>query len=124
MIELISTIILICSLGGITVLVFWKIPVLIQLSCDTEVTQENILSKTKQKVKELVPSKSFNSRNFLQKILLRVRILSLKTENKTNNLLQKLSQQDRITSNDNYWEVLRKSNKPLMKRRIKVKKGE
>ncbi len=124
MIELISTIILICSLGGITVLVFWKIPVLIQLSCDTEVTQENILSKTKQKVKELVPSKSFNSRNFLQKILLRVRILSLKTENKTNNLLQKLSQQDRITSNDNYWEELRKSNKPLRKRRIKVKKGE
>ena len=124
MVELISLIILICSLGGIVVLVFWKIPVLTQLSFETESCQENILSKAKQKVKELAPSNSFNSRNFLQKILLRVRILSLKTENKTNNLLQKLSQQDRITNNDNYWEELRKSNKPLRKRRIKVKKGE
>lgn len=122
MIELIFTIILICSLGGIVVLVFWKIPVLVQLSLDAEVSQENILSKTKQKIKELVPSNSFGSRNFLQKILLRVRILSLKTENKTNNLLQKLSQQDRITGNDNYWEELRKNNKPLRKGRIKVKK--
>lgn len=120
MIELIVTIVLISGLGGLTALLFWKIPVLVQLSFDGEVYPDDFFSKTKKKVRELIPPESFDSRSFLQKILLRIRILSLKTENKTNNLLQKLSQQDE-NGGDNYWAELKKTNKPFKKRGVQPK---
>ncbi|MCK5044774.1 hypothetical protein KAR26_03540 [Candidatus Parcubacteria bacterium] len=123
MIELIAIIILICSLGILTALSIWKIPVLAQLSFDGDICDQDIFTRAKSKVKELVPSKSFNHKNFLQKILLHVRILSLKTENKTNNLIQRLSQQDRINGKDNYWEELKKTSKSIKRKRVRVKKS-
>ena len=120
MIEAIAAIILICGSMGLAMLLLWKIPILVQLSFDQESHQEDIFSKTKKRVKKLVLPDSFDTKGFLQKILLRVRILSLKTENKTNVLLQRLSQQKEGVK-DNYWEELKKTNRST-KAKINLKK--
>ena len=120
MIEAIAAIILICGSMGLAMLLLWKIPILVQLSFDQESCQEDIFSKTKKRVKKLVLPDSFDTKGFLQKILLRVRILSLKTENKTNVLLQRLSQQKEGVK-DNYWEELKKTNRST-KAKINLKK--
>jgi len=115
MIELISTIILVGSLLGIAVILFRKIPALAELP---EVSAESFnwkkpILKLKEKAKTLNPFKSFSSEIFLQKILSKIRILTLRTENKTATYLQKLrerAQKKKIEENDNYWEKIKKSN--------------
>ena len=111
--ELIATIILFGSLLGMVVILFRKIPVLVKLP---EVLPQKvacpIFLKLKEKIKILNPFKSFSYEIFLQKILSKIRILSLKTDNKTFNWLQKLrekSKRKKIKENDNYWEELKKS---------------
>ena len=115
MIELIATIILVGSLLGIAVILFRKIPALAELP---EVSAESFnwkkpILKLKEKTKTLNPFKSFSSEIFLQKILSKIRILTLRTENKTATYLQKLrerAQKKKIEENDNYWEKIKKSN--------------
>jgi len=49
---------------------------------------------------------------FLQRILSKIRILTLKLENKTGSWLQKLrekSQKKKFKENDNYWKEIKKS---------------
>ena len=121
MIEVIAAIILVCGSISLAVLLLWKVPVLTQLSFDQGDYQEDILSKTKERVKKLVLPDSFDAKSFLQKVLLRIRILSLKTENKTNVLLQRLSQQKQGVE-DNYWEELKKTDRPS-KTKINLKKA-
>ena len=75
---------------------------------------KHTLSKLKEKIKILNPFKSFSYEIFLQKLLSKIRILSLKTDNKTFNWLQKLrekSQKKKNLENDNYWEEIKKSTK-------------
>lgn len=113
MIELIATIILVGSLLGMAVILFRKIPALAELP---EVSAERFNWKgtflgLKEKLKILNPFKSFSSEIFLQKILSKIRILTLRTENKTANWLQKLREKalkKKNLENDNYWEELKK----------------
>ena len=65
----------------------------------------------KERLKKLNPFRNFSYEIFLQKILTKIRILSLRTDNKTFNWLQKLrekNQKKKIEKEDNYWEEVKK----------------
>jgi len=117
MIELIATIILVGSLSGIAVILFRKIPVLVKLpdynSSNTPVSLPVKWCKNlKEKIKNISVFKSFSSEIFLQKILSKIRVLSLRVENKIASRLQKLREKalkKKNLENDNYWEELKKS---------------
>jgi hypothetical protein len=112
--ELVAVIILFGSLSGMGVIVFRKITFLVGLP---EIPAAGInwgsnFLKLKEKIKILNPFKSFSQEVFLQKILSKIRILSLKSENKTGNWLQRLrekSQKNKFQEDDNYWEEIKKS---------------
>ncbi len=109
--ELIAQIIFILSLIGMGIIVFWKIPVLVTLSSEFPSQKESLILSFKNKIRKINPFQEFSYEVFLQKLLSRIRILTLKTENKTFNLLQKLREQTqkKKLENDNYWEDLKKS---------------
>jgi len=113
MTELIATIILAISFLGILVILFRKIPVLVELPEITkEAQKERFFLKLKDKIQNISFIKSFSAEIFLQKILSKIRILTLKTENKTASWLQKLrerAKRKKTKENDNYWRELKKS---------------
>ena len=92
-----------------------KIPVLVKLpEILPQKEKGKLFSKLKEKIKILNPFKSLSSEIFLQKILTKIRIMSLKTDNKTFNWLQKLrerTQKKKAEENDNYWEEIKKTTK-------------
>ena len=98
--EFIAQIVFVFSFLGIFIIFFQKIPVLAQLP--------KVVEKPQRKRKKI----QYNL--LLQKLLARVRILTLKTDHKTYNWLQKLrekSQKKKFQQDDNYWEKIRKSTK-------------
>jgi len=114
--EIAAIIILFSSLIGIGVILFRKIPVLAELP-DYKPSNVVISSPVKwyknlkEKIKNISFFKSFSSGVFLQKILSKIRILSLKVENKIAFWLQKLRERSlkkKNLENDNYWEELKK----------------
>lgn len=111
--ELINLIILLASLIGIMVIVFRKIPVLVGLSEMMPLQKGGFYQKLKEKLKTINPFKNFSYELFLQKLLSKIRILTLKTENKTFNWLQKLKEkaQKKKLDNAKYWEEIKKSTK-------------
>jgi hypothetical protein len=112
MIDLIAAIILFISFFGILVILFRKIPVLVNLPISEQIiSQEPLFLRLKNKIKNFPFLKSWSFENFLQKLLSKIRILTLKTENKTANWLQKLrerSQKKKEIENDKYWEEIKK----------------
>ncbi len=110
--ELAAQIILIFSLLGIGEILFRKIPVLAELPEITPREEERLFEKAKKKIKDFNPFKSLSSEIFLQKLLSRIRILTLKTDSKTSSWLQRLrekSQRKKNFENDHYWEEIRTS---------------
>ena len=84
MVELIATIILVCSLGGIGLILAKKIPILIQLSKISEgVKKDNIVAILEKRIKNT----SFDKIIFL-KTLSKVRVYILKIEKYVDNRLQ------------------------------------
>jgi len=113
MLELIATIILICSLLGMGAIIFRKIPVLVELPEVLLEKGEPFSLKLKKKIKEFNPFKKFSYELFLQKLISRIRTLTLKTDSQTFNWLQKLKERakKKKLENDNYWEELKKIKK-------------
>ena len=111
--ELIAIITLICSLLGMGVIVWRKIPVLINLPEVLPEKGEPIVLKLKRKIKELNFFRNFSYELFLQKLISKIRILTLKTDNQTFNWLQKLKERikKKKLGEDNYWEELKKIKK-------------
>jgi len=112
MLELIATIILTGSLLAIGIIIYRKLPLLSELP-ETAPAQSNWKERLAE-VKDLSPLKDFSSEVFLQKILSKIRILTLKTDTKTSTWLQELrekSQKNKIKEEDNYWEKVKKSTK-------------
>ncbi|MDI6591875.1 MAG: hypothetical protein QME61_03000 [Patescibacteria group bacterium] len=110
--ETIAQIILIGSFIGMGIILYRKIPVLAKLPEVSFKREENLFLRIKNKIKEIIPLKSFSYEILLQKILSKIRILSLKTDNKIANWLQKLrekSQKKKFEENDNYWQKIKKS---------------
>jgi len=113
MIELIAIVILLGSIAGMGVIVWRKMPVLVGLPEVLPEKSEPLSLKLKKKIKELNPFKNFSYEVFLQKLISKIRILSLKTDSQTFNWLQKLRRKTRQKKleNDNYWEEVKKSTK-------------
>ena len=110
MYDLIALIILAVSLIGAAVIVFRKIPLLLELPATSSFRFDwrNVFTK----IKNFPSFKRFSIDIFLQKLLSRIRILTLKTDNKTSGWLQKLREKSRkkkFEENDNYWEEIKKS---------------
>jgi hypothetical protein len=110
MAEIIAIIVLAGSLVGLGVIVFRKIPILLTLPA-AESREEGLILKLKRKMKELNPFKKFSYEILLQKVLYKIRILTLKADTKTWSWLQKLREKTRKKKleNDNYWEEIKKS---------------
>ena len=115
MAEIFATIILFGSLVGMGVILFRKIPLLVELpEIPARFNFKRTLLKLKEKIKIFNPLKYFFSEIFLQKILSKIRIITLKFESKIATYLQKLrekSQKKKTKENDNYWQELKKSTK-------------
>jgi len=130
MIEVIATIVLICSLLGVGMIVRRKIPLLLELPENLQKEDESFNSRLKQKTKELSPFKNFSYEIYLQKFISKIRILSLKTDKQTFNWLQKLRENSKKKTlpsrpvdwqnqetrknkldEDNYWEEIKKIKK-------------
>jgi len=112
--EHIAQIILIFSFLGMAVLVFRKIPTLVE-SSDIPAKREpgvNFLKGLKERIKNSRHFKADFFEILLQRILSKIRILSLKIENKMADWLKRLrdrSQEKKIKKEDNFWEELKKS---------------
>ena len=112
MIELILITILISSLLGIGVILYRKFPLLTKLPETPFKIKEPLVLKMKNGIKKLPGKDKFDYELYLQKILSRVRVLTLKTENKTSNWLERLRQKNNQKNNHNnekYWEELKKA---------------
>ena len=113
MTELIAIVILLSSVVGMGVIIWWKIPLLVELPEVLPKKGEPFSSKLKKKIKKFNPFKKFSYELFLQKLISKIRILTLKADSQTFNWLQKLREEmkKKKLENDNYWEELKKSTK-------------
>ena len=112
MIELIFLIILFLSAAGIGFILYRKMPVLSKIAEPSGDFQKIVVSKIKERTKDLPGLKDFSYELYLQKMLSKFRVLTLKTENKTGNWLESLRKkhvQNNGSNNDNYWEKLKKA---------------
>ncbi|HDL74918.1 MAG TPA: hypothetical protein ENH06_00845 [bacterium] len=115
MIELIAIIILFASIFGMTIILFRKLPVLEGIS-SSEISQESLSFEIRQKVLNLFTSffSKLSIEKTLHKLLLKFRILVLKTENKTSKALENLKKKEiekEEKDNDDYWNELKKAKK-------------
>lgn len=113
MADLIAFAILLFSVFGISVILFRKIPDLVEIEeTSLNISLRGSFSRIAKKVIIFTPFRNFSSEIFLQKVVSRARILSLKMDSKTSNWLQRLrekSQEKRNRSNDNYWREIKTS---------------
>lgn len=112
MIEIIFTIILVLSLIGLGVILFRRMPDLVNLPEQPLALQKTVVLNIKRGVKKLPVLKSFSYEIYLQRILSRVRVLTLKTDHKTSSWLERLRKkqsQENGSNNDKYWEELKKA---------------
>lgn len=109
MIELFAIVILIVGLIGMSVIIIRKIPVLAELS--TQEIEPISLRKFRKKITDKVTFKSFSKGILLQKILSKIRILTLKTDNKTSTWLMELRQKSAKKKSNfsaDYWKKIKK----------------
>jgi hypothetical protein len=104
--ELIARIIFFGSFFGIFYFVFKKIPILVSLS-EIERKKESSFSVLKRKIKDFNPFKRISYEKILQKIIFKIRILSLKTDNKTFQWLQNLRKKER-EKKESYWQEIKR----------------
>jgi chromatin remodeling complex protein RSC6 len=117
--TIISIIVLALSTFGLATMVLRKIPILTGLPEISEGRlRESSWQKLGDKIKNSNPVKSFSFEVFLQKVLSRVRILTMKIESKTGSWLQVLRQKasQKNLGQDDYWQKLKKSTKERKKR--------
>ena len=94
MLEIIAIVILISSIFGIGIIIYRKIPILRELpELAGKSVESDFLLKAKEKIKNIPILKSFSLETYLQKILSKIRVLSLRIDSKTFNWLQKLRAQ-------------------------------
>jgi len=109
MLELIAAIILIIGLIGVAVVIFRKIPVLVGLPLQ-EIEKSMVLGELKDKIRNNGTLKSFSGEILLQKLLSKIRVLTLKTDKKTDSWLIKLRQRSlekKKKFSADYWKKLK-----------------
>ena len=125
MAELIAKIILIFSFVGIIILFFKKLPALATLPENRQRFFINsLISFAKTRIENnIIPILKFDI--ILQKILSKIRVLTLKTENIVTNWLQILrqkAQEKNSKNNDNYWQEIKESIKEPVTKEDKDKR--
>lgn len=118
MLQFLAAFCFIISFLGLGVLIWRKIPILLTLEKPPE-KQKNFLKFLKEKILLFNPFKNFSLEIFLQKILVKIRILTLKVDYKIFNLLKKLrdsSQKKKELKVDNYWDKIKKEIKKTTKK--------
>ena len=112
MTTIITSLVFFLSLGGAGVIAYRKIPLLIELP---DVVEKDGVMKwpsiVKSKIKNIDFVKNFSYEIFLQKILSKFKVLTLKTENKTSNWLQELRERHKnkkVLEDDHYWDEIKK----------------
>jgi len=111
MVEIILAAILSVSLVGLSVILFKKIPVLAKLP-ETSKSREPLSVRLRKQVQTLPGSETLDYELHLQKLLSRIRVLTMKTEQKTGSWLEKLRKKNSQKINhkkDRYWEELKKA---------------
>lgn len=114
--KITALIILVGSSIGLGGIILRKIPILSTLPKPSvsRKKKKGLILKSKSAIKKVNPFKDFVYELYLQKALRKIRILSLKTENKTFTWLQKLKenvQRKKIRENENYWQEIKKATK-------------
>lgn len=109
MFQILATICFFLSLFGIAFMIYRKIPILLTLSPPKK--QKEFIDFKKEFLNRL-PFKNFSFNILLQKMLVRARILSLKIDYKTFNLLKKIREKNnekkKRAKEDDYWEKIKK----------------
>ena len=136
MYNFIIGIIFLISICGMGIILFRKIPVLIDLPVVIEEQQEKLFLRIKKRVKGFNFFEILDLKNFLKKFLFKIHSLILKTKNKTSCLLKKSCKKDKSKKDlsfvcteqeDNYWQELKKAKNPenhkskLKQRKLKTK---
>lgn len=107
--EIIFSTLLFISLSGIGYILFKKIPALVELP-EINLPKLSIVSGVKKVVKKIPGSEKFDYELYLQKMLSKVRVLTIKTENKTGSWLEGLrKRRNGQNHNDEYWKELKKA---------------
>ena len=110
MIVLTAIIIFFIGFIGMSIIIIKKIPALVELP-ETEIKRSMVFRRFRQKIKNNGTVKSFFSKELLmQKMLSKFRILTLKTDKKTSNLLVKLRQksiENKKKFSEDYWKRIR-----------------
>ena len=100
------------SFLGMLAIILRKAPVLVSLpAIEEKKEKKNWIFLIKEKIKKINPFKKISYENILQRLIYRVRILSLKTDNKTFQLLQDLKKkalEKKRRLDDNYWAEIKK----------------
>ena len=106
MFQIIALSISLVSFIGMGAIIYRRIPVLIALA------PEQIKAKPLEEIKEKIKRNGyFSIKKLLEKILSKFRILTLKTEHRTNNLLIKLRQksiEEKNKFSEDYWKKVRR----------------
>lgn len=112
MIGLISIIIFILSLAGMAVILLRKMPAIRKVPERDFAFGNSLANGVKRGLKKMPVIKGFSYELYLQKVLSRIRVLTMKTENKTGHWLERLRQKNNKKhhiSNDSYWDALKKA---------------
>ena len=112
MVQLLSIIVLFLSLAGMAVILLRKMPVLGKLPERDFAFGNSLVCGLRGGLKKMPVIKGFSYELYLQKVLSKIRVLTLKTENKTGSWLERLRQknyQKNQTNHDSYWEALKKA---------------
>ena len=118
--ELIALIIFVASLSGLWVLLSRKIEELIALPEPVGIfLKEETKEKIREKAKEVLKERSSSFEKFLQKMLSKTRILSMRTEKKLSDWAMKLRErsQERTKDIDSYWKEIKASVKKKDKKK-------
>lgn len=112
MVELIALIILIVSFLGMGTILVRKIPAIGKLP-EPEAGMKDFVASRIQEVKNIPGVKDLSYEKYLQRLLSKIRILTLKTDHKTSGWLESLRQKNSKNNSkeDNYWEELKKAKK-------------
>ncbi len=105
-----ATIILFIGLIGMGIIIARKIPVLTELSIE-KTNGPGILEGIKKKVKGSNLLKLSSGEVLLQKVLSKIRVLTLKTDSKTSTWLSKLRQRSikkKENFSDDYWKKIKR----------------
>ena len=124
--QLPALIVLVSSFSGIVLIVLKKMPALASLPENSTHPWEGYFLRLKKKFQEANPFKGTKPETFLQKLLSRVRILSLRADNRAMGWMESLAKRIEKKKNKIFTEMFPENQEhhSLFSNQSKVKEGE